>query len=65
MRERSRFPAGSRSLPARGDPRGSDRPDGLRLLHGGPHGRALPRRLLSLPAQEVRKGAANELSEAN
>ena len=41
-------------LAARHDPRGADRPHGQRLLHHGPHHRTLPRRLLPLPAKEVR-----------
>ena len=38
---------------ARHDPRGADRAHGQRLLHHGAHHRAIPRRLLPLPPQEV------------
>ena len=34
-------------------PGGADRTHGQRLLHHGAHHRALPRRLLPIPAQEV------------
>ena len=41
-------------LAARHDPRRPDRAHGVDLLHHGAHHRAIPRRLLSIPAQEVR-----------
>ena len=42
------------------DPGGADRAHGQRLLHHGPHHRALPRGLLPVPAQEVSYSAGNK-----